>query len=84
MNTSNAISQRPLSGLVARQLKPPARRLRLDPIEASAYTGVCPRTLKRYRLERRIPFYRLGHCKIVFDIRDLDTWLAKHRVEAIG
>ncbi len=76
-------SQRPLSDLVARQAKI-AKRLRLSPIEASHYTGICPRTLKRYRLERRIPFYRLGHCKVVFDVRDLDAWLAKNRVEAIG
>lgn len=83
MDTQNRTSQRPLSEL-AKPTKPPTKRLRLDPTEASDYTGVCPRTLKRYRLERRIPFYRLGHCKVVFDVRDLDAWLAKNRVEAIG
>lgn len=83
MDTQTRISKRPLSDLVTRQAKI-AKRLRLSPIEASHYTGICPRTLKRYRLERRIPFYRLGHCKVVFDVRDLDAWLAKNRVEAIG
>lgn len=83
MDTQIRPGQRQLSDLVARQAKI-AKRLRLSPIEASHYTGICPRTLKRYRLERRIPFYRLGHCKVVFDVRDLDAWLAKNRVEAIG
>ena len=56
----------------------------LGPEEAAQYLGIKPRTLKKWRHERRIGFYRLGHVAVVFDVRDLDAFLARRRVEAIG
>lgn len=65
--------------------KLPPKSLRLSPPEAAEYLGgIKPRTLKKWRHERRIPYYRLGHVAVVFDVRDLDAYLARHRVEAIG
>lgn len=63
--------------------KLPPKRLRLDAAESALHVGLTDRTFKKYRHERRFPYYRLGHCKIVCDVRDLDAWLARHRVEAI-
>ena len=64
--------------------KQPPARLRMTPVEAATYTGLTLRNLKRYRHERRIPYYRLGHVTVVFDVRDLDAFLEQNRVEAIG
>lgn len=74
---------RPLVALEAKPGKPP-QHLRLTSQEAAEYLATKPRTLKKWRHERRIPYYRLGHVQIVFDIRDLDAFLARRRVEAIG
>lgn len=62
----------------------PPKPLRMGPEEAAQYLGIKPRTLKKWRHERRIGFYRLGHVAVVFDVRDLDAFLARRRVEAIG
>ena len=62
---------------------PPPKALRLTPHQAAEYTGLSLRTLKRYRLDRRLPYYRVGHSTVVFDVRDLDAFLATNRVEAI-
>ena len=63
----------------------PPQNLRMGPEEAAQYLGgIKPRTLKKWRHERRIPYYRLGHVQICFDVRDLDAFLARRRVEAIG
>ena len=65
------------------QSAPPVKALRLEIGPAAAYLGVPPRLLKQYRHERKIPFYRIGYRKIVFDVRDLDAFLARKRVESI-
>ena len=64
--------------------KQPPAKLRMTSTEAAAYIGLTLRNLKRYRHERRIPYYRLGHVTVVFDVRDLDAFLEQNRVEAIG
>ena len=74
---------RHLMELDAKPGKPP-QHLRLTTAEASQYLSVKPRTLKKWRHERRISYYRLGHVQICFDLRDLDAFLARRRVEAIG
>ena len=66
-----------------RALNPPPKRLRATPGQAAEYLGMTRRNLKRKRLEREIPYYKLGHVTVVFDYRDLDAYLAKNRVEAI-
>ena len=84
MREQTTQATRPLTALVEKQSKPP-KHLRLTPLEAAEYLGgINPRTLKKWRHERRIPYYRLGHVAIVFDVRDLDAFLARRRVEAIG
>ncbi len=72
------------SPVVVKPGKLPPKSLRIIPNEAASYLGIKPRTLKKWRHERRIPYYRLGHVAVVFDVRDLDAYLARHRVEAIG
>ena len=63
----------------------PPKNLRVTTPEACEYLGgIKPRTLKKWRHERRIAYYRLGHVQICFDVRDLDAFLARRRVEAIG
>lgn len=81
--TAEQRATRPLTALVERLSKPP-KHLRLTPTEAAEYLGIKPRTLKKWRHERRIPYYRLGHVSCVLDVRDLDAFLARRRVEAIG
>ena len=83
MTATQNRASRPLTALVASQNKPP-KHLRLSPVEAAAYLGIKPRTLKKWRHERRVPFYRLGHVAVVFNVSDLDAFLARRRVEAIG
>lgn len=83
MSTEPKRATRPLTALVEKLSKPP-KHLRLNPTEAAEYLATKPRTLKKWRHERRIPYYRLGHVAIVFDVRDLDAFLARRRVEAIG
>lgn len=65
------------------QSAPPVKALRLETNPAAKYLGISPRLLKQYRHERKIPFYRIGYRQIVFDVRDLDAFLARKRVESI-
>ena len=83
MNEQTHTARRPLEATEAKAGRPP-KSLRMVPDEAAQYLGIKPRTLKKWRHERRIPFYRLGHVAVVFDVRDLDAFLARRRVEAIG
>ena len=84
MREQTTQASRPIVALEAKPNKPP-KHLRLTSTEAAEYLGgIKPRTLKKWRHERRIPYYRLGHVQICFDVRDLDAFLALRRVEAIG
>ena len=56
---------------------------RMNPAEAAEYLGIKPRTLKKWRYERRISYYQLGRRMIVYDVQDLDRYLAANRVEAM-
>ena len=80
---TNRTAHRPLVAMEQSGKLPP-KHLRLPPPEAAEYLGIKPRTLKKWRHERRIGYYRLGHVAVVFDVRDLDAFLARRRVEAIG
>jgi len=62
----------------------PPKALRLDAKQAAAYIPLNPRTLKEYRQQRRIPYIKIGHRTVIFDVRDLDAFIAKRRVEALG
>jgi len=48
---------------------------------AALRLGVEPATLAAWR-RRRVgpPFYRLGHAVVVYDVAELERWLAERRV----
>jgi excisionase family DNA binding protein len=49
--------------------------------EASTYTGLSERFLRRLIAERRIPFVKVAGTRIRFLPSDLDEWLVSQRVE---
>lgn len=51
---------------------------------ASDYLGIPMRELKELRRRRKIPFYRIGHRTVSYDVADLDAFLAGCRVMAAG
>jgi excisionase family DNA binding protein len=58
---------------------PPTARLTL--IEAAAYIGTSPLVLSRHGREGRVARYKLGK-SVLFQVSDLDQYLADHRQEA--
>ena len=53
---------------------------RLSVKEASNYTGLSCSTLNKLRCSGRGPrFAKIGR-RVVYDVADLDTWLAKHLI----
>ena len=84
MDTAQEPRPAPQKESVVKTTKIPPKKMRLTSNEAAPYLGMTKRNLKWKRLNRDIPYYRLGHCTICFDIRDLDAYLARNRVEAIG
>ena len=62
----------------------PPKALRMTVPEAAAYIPMNRRTLKEYWQQRRIPYYKIGFRTVIFDVRDLDAFIAKRRVEALG
>jgi len=57
----------------------PHNNRRLDSAEAAQYLGISASTLSKRRVFGGGPKYlKLGR-RVVYDIRDLDTWLAAHR-----
>lgn len=64
--------------------KLPPKSLRMTAPAAAEYIPMKPRTLKEYREKRRIPYYRIGHRTVIFDVRDLDAFIARRRVEALN
>lgn len=63
-------------------LPPKAYRMTVE--AAVEYIPMKHRTLKENWEKRRIPHYRLGHRTVVFDVRDLDAFIARRRVEALN
>ncbi len=49
--------------------------------EAAAHLGVAGVTLRKWLRERRLPYFRLGR-RVVVSRRDIEAFLASHRVEA--
>ena len=44
--------------------------------------GTSERFVRRLVCERRVPFHKVGKF-VRFDPRDIDLWLAEHRVESV-
>ncbi len=63
--------------------KLPPRSRCLTPTQAEEVFGVSRCALKRAWQERRLPVYKLGHRSILIDVRDLEAYLAKCRVDAV-
>ena len=55
---------------------------RIGSKEAALYLGICKRELQVMRKNRRIPFYRISHRTITYDIADLDKFLESVHVPA--
>jgi predicted DNA-binding transcriptional regulator AlpA len=52
---------------------------RRNTAEAADFLGLARRTLEKYRIHGGGPaFYKLGR-RVVYDTRDLDTWLQERR-----
>jgi hypothetical protein len=60
----------------------PARPItrRIGNAEAASYLGIAPATLAKARVVGRpgIPYHKIGR-RVVYDVADLDAYLAKHR-----
>ncbi|MFI5338914.1 MAG: helix-turn-helix domain-containing protein [Candidatus Methylomirabilales bacterium] len=55
---------------------------KLSLLESAPLLGVSPYTLRAWVRERRIPFYRCGR-RLVFSRKELEAWLAAHRVDPV-
>jgi hypothetical protein len=60
------------------------RIARVSSQAASDYLGIPMRELKELRRRRKIPFYRIGHRTVSYDVADLDAFLTGCRVPAGG
>ena len=49
--------------------------------DAASYCALSERTLDTARATGHLPFYRFSVRKVLFRRSDLDTWLAKMRIE---
>jgi len=83
MDTEKSISQRPLSDLVAKQSKLPPRSRCLTPKQVEEIYGPSHRALKRAWTARDLPYYKLGHRTVLLDVRDVEAYLARCRVDAL-
>ena len=63
--------------------KLPPRSRCLTPTQAEEVFGVSRRALKRAWSERRLPVYKLGHRSVLIDVRDIEAFLARCRVDAL-
>ena len=61
---------------------PPKSRC-LTPGQVEEIYGIRRSALKRAWQERRLPIYKLGHRTILIDVRDLEAYLARCRVDAV-
>lgn len=56
--------------------------VKLSLAEAAVVLGISLHTLRAWTRLRKVSFHRLGR-RLVFDLADLERFLAKHRVEAL-
>jgi predicted DNA-binding transcriptional regulator AlpA len=58
----------------------PLSRRKLRTPEAASYCGLSARTLEKYRVSGGgPPYYKLSAHAVVYDLADLDAWLAARR-----
>ena len=51
--------------------------------DIARYFGVSPRTVDRWRAEKRIPFLALGHRTIRYRWKDVEAALERHKIQEI-
>ena len=61
---------------------PPRSRLNTPKKTAEIY-GVSLRALKRAWADRRLNYYKIGHRSILLDVRDVEDFLSRCRVDAL-
>ena len=52
--------------------------------QAAAHLGVSLRVLADLRARRLIPYYKIAHRVLTYEREDLDAFLARRRVKALG
>ena len=57
---------------------------RLNTKEACEYLGVSKDVLKKLRARRVISYYRITHKSCSYNIEELDTFLARREIAALG
>lgn len=61
---------------------PPRSRLNTPKKTAELY-GISLRALKRAWADRRLRYYKTGHRTVLLDVRDVEDYLARCRVDAL-
>lgn len=61
---------------------PPKSRC-LTPGQVEESYGISRPALKRAWQERRLPIYKLGHRTVLIDVRDIEAFLSRCRVDAV-
>lgn len=61
---------------------PPKSRC-LTPRQAEEVYGISARALKRAWQERRLAYYKLGHRTVLIEVRDIEAFLSRCRVDAL-
>ncbi len=56
----------------------------LSPLEAAKYLGIGRSTLNIHRMSDSGPPYIKWGANVRYDIRDLDEWMGRHRVQTDG
>lgn len=55
-----------------------------DKVAAADRIGVAPRTIEKWTRERKIPFLKISHRCVRYDLDELAEWAASHRVPVGG
>ena len=56
----------------------------LNDVQAAAFLGLAPQTLRNMRVERRGPVYRKLGSRVIYLQRDLEAYLEARRVDPEG
>jgi excisionase family DNA binding protein len=73
-------ADRPLAGRQRRKLRGVAL---LGVTELAEQLGTSERFVRRLVCERRVRFHKVGKF-VRFDPRDIDAWLAEHRIDSVS
>ena len=56
----------------------------LDTVQAASYLGLSPSTLSRMRVTGGGPRYSKAGRRVIYDVRDLDTWVEERKRRFTG